>query len=119
MLIPKTGVRIMNLISSFKIIILVFIVITGWVVLSGRVHKIEDPHASFRNSFAGSSHSGYEYATALFKVLNSYEGFVSSVICPKRCDSDTTLLQLVERRVCVERGQKTRKNPQNRWAPCS
>ncbi|KAK4695836.1 hypothetical protein P7C71_g1988, partial [Lecanoromycetidae sp. Uapishka_2] len=75
MLAPKIGVRIMNLLSSFKIIILVFIVITGWVVLGGNVHKIKDPHASFRNSFAGSSHSGYEYATALFKVLNSYEGW--------------------------------------------
>ncbi|KAK0510331.1 hypothetical protein JMJ35_007725 [Cladonia borealis] len=75
MLIPKIGVRIMNVISSIKIFILLFIVITGWVVLSGKVHKIKDPHASFRNSFAGSSHSGYEYATALFKVLNSYEGW--------------------------------------------
>ena len=28
----------------------------GWVVLSGRTH-IEDPHANFRNAFAGSSHS--------------------------------------------------------------
>ena len=76
MLVPKIGVRIMNVISSIKIFILVFIVITGWVVLSGKVHKIQDPHASFRNSFAGSSQSGYEYATALFKVLNSYEGCV-------------------------------------------
>ena len=75
-LVPKTGVRIMNLISSFEIIILLFVVITGWVVLSGRVNKTKDPHASFRNSCVGSSHSGHEHATALFKVLNSYEGLV-------------------------------------------
>ena len=41
----------------FKIVILVFIVVTGWVVLSGRT-QISDPQANFRNAFAGSSHSG-------------------------------------------------------------
>lgn len=58
----------------FKIIILLFVVITGksiafhgekpdhlpigpgWVVLSGKTH-IEDPYANFRDAFAGSSHS--------------------------------------------------------------
>jgi amino acid transporter len=45
------------------------------VVLSGRVHSIPDPHASFRNSFADSVHSSGPYATALFKVLNSYTGW--------------------------------------------
>ena len=77
----------------FKIFILVFIVITGWVVLSGRTH-IQDPHANFRNAFAGSSHSSNDvrirlscalfcvlmslicqYATATFKVLNAYAGW--------------------------------------------
>ncbi len=72
---PKLGVTIMNLLSSIKIIILVFIVVTGWVVLSGRVHSVPDPHASFRNSFADSVHSSGPYATALFKVLNSYAGW--------------------------------------------
>ena len=71
---PKWGVRLMNFLSSFKIIILLFVVVTGWVVLSGRVSSIPDPHASFRNSFVGSSTSSYNYATALFKVLNTYTG---------------------------------------------
>ena len=69
----------MNVISSVKVIILVFIAVTGWVVLSGKVRRVKDPHASFRNSFAGSSHSGFEYATALFKVIYSYEGSVFSL----------------------------------------
>ena len=76
MLIPTWGVRLMNALGSLKVLVLLFVVVTGWVVLSGKVDKIPDPHASFRNSFAGSSHSGYEYATALYKVLNSYEGYV-------------------------------------------
>lgn len=72
--LPKWGVRGMNVITAIKIIVLFFIVVTGWVVLGGGVKRIPDPHASFRNAFAGSSHSGNMYASALFKVLNSYAG---------------------------------------------
>ncbi|KAH9937972.1 amino acid transporter [Amylocystis lapponica] len=71
---PRLGVFIMNILSVFKIVILLFIVITGWVVLSGRT-SIADPHVNFRNAFAGSSHSSYDYATATFKVLYSYGGW--------------------------------------------
>ncbi|KAI0685067.1 amino acid transporter [Cerioporus squamosus] len=73
-LTPRLGVYVMNGLSLFKIIILVFIVITGWVVLSGRTH-IQDPHANFRDAFAGSSNSSNDYATATFKVLNAYAGW--------------------------------------------
>jgi amino acid transporter len=72
---PGQGVQVMNLLGSVKIIILIFIVVTGWVVLSGGVSSVPDPHASFRNSFAGSVTSSGPYATALFKVLNSYTGW--------------------------------------------
>ena len=63
----------------------------AWVVLGGGTH-IKDPHANFRNAFAGSSRSGgdvcrhtpsahelfthvIQYATAAFKVLNAYGGW--------------------------------------------
>ncbi len=74
--LPKWGVRLMNLLGSIKVIVLLFIVVTGWVVLSGKVDDIRDPRASFRNPFAGSAESSNPYATALFKVLNSYQGYV-------------------------------------------
>ncbi|KAG1845215.1 amino acid permease-domain-containing protein [Suillus tomentosus] len=70
-LIPKTGVLIMNLLSMFKILILVFVVITGWVVLSGKT-RVVDPYCNFRNAFSGSSTSSNDYATATFKVLYAY-----------------------------------------------
>ncbi|KAF8549793.1 amino acid transporter [Imleria badia] len=73
---PRTGVYVMNLLSIFKIIILTFVVITGWVVLSGKTH-IANPQANFTNAFAGSSHSGGDYATATFKVLYAYTGWSS------------------------------------------
>lgn len=71
---PKLGVRGMNFIGLIKIFTLLFIVVTGWVVLGGGVSRVEDPHASFRDPFAGSATSSNLYATALFKVLNSYAG---------------------------------------------
>jgi len=73
-LTPRLGVLVMNVLSVFKIVILLIIVITGWVVLSGKTH-IQDPHANFRDAFAGSSHSSNDYATATFKVLFAYSGW--------------------------------------------
>ncbi|KAG1821409.1 amino acid transporter [Suillus variegatus] len=73
-LTPKTGVLIMNLLSIFKILILVLVVITGWVVLSGKT-RVADPHYNFRNAFAGSSTSSSDYAAATFKILNAYAGW--------------------------------------------
>jgi len=71
---PRAGIWLMNALSVFKIFILLFVIITGWVVLSGHT-RIADPHANFRNAFAGSSHSSGDYATATFKVLNAYAGW--------------------------------------------
>ncbi|CAG8972146.1 hypothetical protein HYALB_00009694 [Hymenoscyphus albidus] len=72
---PKAGVALMNVLSSGKIFILLFIVFTGFVVLGGGVKSVPDPRASFRDSFKGSVASSGPYATAMFKVLNSYSGW--------------------------------------------
>lgn len=72
--LPGWGVRGMNILSAIKVIVLVFIVVTGWVVLSGRVSSVKDPYASFHNAFEGSATNSNLYATGLFKVLNSYAG---------------------------------------------
>jgi hypothetical protein len=55
----------MNVVSLIKMFTLVFIVITGWIVLAGGISGIQDPHASFRDAFQGTSGSGYHWATAL------------------------------------------------------
>ncbi|KAI9687113.1 MAG: hypothetical protein M1822_002524 [Bathelium mastoideum] len=72
---PKMGVRLNNLLGSLKVIILVFIIVTGWIVLGGGAKRVHNPGASFKNSFRGSATSSNLYATALFKVLNSYAGW--------------------------------------------
>lgn len=64
----------MNALGFLKLFILAFIIITGFVVLGGHVSSVPNPTASFHNSFAGSSTSSNQYATALFKVLNTYTG---------------------------------------------
>ncbi|KAI0063741.1 high affinity methionine permease [Artomyces pyxidatus] len=91
---PRLGIYLMNVLSIFKVFILLFIVVTGqlhllyanfllnfamnsgWVVLSGKT-KIKDPHFNFVHAFSGSSHSGNDYATATFKVLYAYSGWSS------------------------------------------
>ncbi|KAI0078613.1 amino acid transporter [Panus rudis PR-1116 ss-1] len=73
-LTPRLGVWIMNGLSVFKIVIVIFVVVTGWVVLSGHTH-IADPHVNFRNAFEGSANSSNDYATAMFKVLFAYTGW--------------------------------------------
>ncbi|KAH9895844.1 amino acid transporter [Cubamyces lactineus] len=70
-LAPRAGVWLMNVLSMLKIIILLFIVVSGWVVLSGHT-RVQDPYANFRNAFAGSSNSSND---ATLKVLYTYSGW--------------------------------------------
>ncbi|KAL4063007.1 amino acid/polyamine transporter I [Scleroderma yunnanense] len=73
-LAPRTGVIVMNTLTIFKTAILLFVVVAGWVVLSGKAH-IVDPTSNFQNAFVGTSHSSNNYAAAMFKVLDAYSGW--------------------------------------------
>lgn len=64
-----------DILGTVKIFILLFIVLTGLVLLTFGIATVPDPGASFRNPFAGSSHSSYDYALALFKVIATYAGW--------------------------------------------
>lgn len=63
-LAPRLGILLMNLLSIFKIVILIFIVVSGWFVLSGKT-RVVDPHVNFRNAFAGSSHNSNDVSTPI------------------------------------------------------
>ncbi|KAJ5578803.1 uncharacterized protein N7459_007767 [Penicillium hispanicum] len=93
-LLPHWGVRGMNVLTGVKIILLLFIVVTGWVVLSGRVSSVPDPYASFHNSFAGSATSSNPYAIALFKVLNSYTGWSNAAYVVNEIRSPVRTLKI-------------------------
>ncbi|KAI5293943.1 hypothetical protein KEM52_004972 [Ascosphaera acerosa] len=75
---PMVGVQLMNVIGGAKMALLVFVVVSGWVVLAGKVDSVEDPQASFRHAFRGSASSVSVYATALFKAIGSYSGWANA-----------------------------------------
>jgi hypothetical protein len=50
----RTAIWISNVFSVFKLFILLFIVVAGWVVLGGGT-RVEDPHSHFKNGWAGTT----------------------------------------------------------------
>lgn len=62
-----------NGIGFVKIATLVFISITGFVVLGGHT-RIENPTANFHNSFEGKA-TAYGITNGLYKIIFSYSGF--------------------------------------------
>lgn len=69
----KWGLRLQNSLGVFKLAVILVIVISGWVALSGRL-DIEKTHA-FSNAFKGESPSGYGVVMALYNVIWSFIGY--------------------------------------------
>ncbi|OKP15224.1 High-affinity methionine permease [Penicillium subrubescens] len=69
----KWGIRLQNLLGIIKLIIILFIVVSGWVALAGHT-KAETPH-NFRNAFEGTKGSGYSIVMALYNVIWSFIGY--------------------------------------------
>ncbi|KAJ5544291.1 hypothetical protein N7513_007102 [Penicillium frequentans] len=69
----KWGLRLVNLLGIVKLVIIVFIAITGWAALAGHT-KIETPH-NFHNAFEGTKGSGYSIVMALYNVIWSFIGY--------------------------------------------
>ncbi|KJA26265.1 hypothetical protein HYPSUDRAFT_199018 [Hypholoma sublateritium FD-334 SS-4] len=70
----RWSLRVSNAIGVVKVLTLIFISITGLVVLGGHT-RVEDPHANFRNAFDGTSSNGNGLATALIRVNFAYGGY--------------------------------------------
>jgi amino acid transporter len=64
---------ISNGIGMVKLLTLIFIGITGLVVLGGHT-KVADPQLNFRDSFSGAA-SAYGATNALYKITFSYAGY--------------------------------------------
>ncbi|RYP61398.1 hypothetical protein DL769_007721 [Monosporascus sp. CRB-8-3] len=71
----KYSLWLTNVFGGIKIITLVFISITGFVVLGGGVSRIRDSRVNFRNSFDGTTNNGNDLANALVNVVFSYTGY--------------------------------------------
>ncbi|KAH7361874.1 high-affinity methionine permease [Plectosphaerella cucumerina] len=76
---PKTGIRLFNVLGIFKVVVLLFIVFSGFAALAGH-RKDPNPH-NFDNAFKIEEGNGYGnggaygYATALLRVIYSYKGW--------------------------------------------
>jgi len=62
-----------NGIGIVKLLTLIFISITGLVVLGGHTN-VPDPHINFTNSFEGTA-TAWGVTNALYKIIFSYAGF--------------------------------------------
>ncbi|KAL2872717.1 high affinity methionine permease [Aspergillus lucknowensis] len=72
----KWSYQLSNLIGWIKLITLIFIAISGLVVLGGNVSSIPDPTLNFRNAFDGTSTASvYGATSALINVMFSYTGY--------------------------------------------
>ncbi|KAL4913216.1 amino acid/polyamine transporter I [Aspergillus aurantiobrunneus] len=69
----KWGLRLQNLLGVVKLVIILFVVVTGWVALAGHT-KVETPH-NFTNAFEGTTGSGYGVVMALYNVIWSFIGY--------------------------------------------
>ncbi|KAF3352375.1 High-affinity methionine permease like protein [Verticillium longisporum] len=76
---PKWGLRLINVLGVFKVVILLFIVFSGFAALAGH-RRVPDPD-NFSNAFRIEEGNGYGnggaygYATALLRVVYSYKGW--------------------------------------------
>ncbi|CAI5757129.1 unnamed protein product [Candida verbasci] len=72
----KTGLFIANVLGFFKIIIVLFITVTGWVALGGGIKNSDfQPTGNFSHAFEGESPSGFGIVNALYNVIWSYVGY--------------------------------------------
>lgn len=77
--LPKWGIRLFNVLGVFKVIILLFIIFSGFAALAGH-RKVPDPQ-NFDGAFkleTGDGYGGggaYAYCTALLRIIYSYKGW--------------------------------------------
>ncbi|KAJ5512751.1 hypothetical protein N7463_002303 [Penicillium fimorum] len=64
-----------NAVGVVKICTLLFVIVTGFVVLGGNT-KVENPTANFQDAWSGSSTAtAYGFTTALYRIIFSYGGY--------------------------------------------
>ncbi|KAF5379736.1 hypothetical protein D9615_005786 [Tricholomella constricta] len=69
----KWGLRLQNFLGMFKVLVLLIVVGTGWVALSGHI-RVEKPR-NFENMFEGTTSDPSSLCLCLYNVLWSYVGF--------------------------------------------
>ena len=71
----KTGLYIQNVLGVFKVAVVLFISVTGWVALAGGLKGGYQTH-NFRNAFEGTENAtAYGIVNALYNVIWSFVGY--------------------------------------------
>ncbi|KIY61698.1 high-affinity methionine permease [Cylindrobasidium torrendii FP15055 ss-10] len=70
----RLALAVSNVLSLVKVIILIFVVVTGWVVLGGHT-RVENPRSHFKDGFAGTTNDGNALAGAMINVIFAYAGW--------------------------------------------
>lgn len=72
----KSGLILLNILGMIKIIVILFISVTGWVALAGgiKINNFQDPH-NFHDAFNGVAPTGFGVVNALYNVIWSYIGY--------------------------------------------
>jgi amino acid transporter len=78
-LLPKWGMRLVNVLGVFKVVILLLIIFSGFAALAGH-RLVPDPHNfdepfKFHLGEGWGSGGAYAYAQALLRVIYSYKGW--------------------------------------------
>lgn len=69
----RTSYIVSNVIGAIKLITLIFIAITGLVVLGGHT-SVPNPKANFQNAFEGTA-TVYGVTNAMYKIIFAYSGY--------------------------------------------
>ncbi len=67
-----------NAIGAVKLLTLIFVGLTGLIVLGGNVDRVPDPKANWRDafsSFPGTAASAYGATNSLYRIIFSYAGY--------------------------------------------
>lgn len=72
----KAGLLLANALGVFKVVIVVFISVTGWVALAGgiKTNNFQNPH-NFTDAFSGTTPTGFGIVNALYNVIWSFVGY--------------------------------------------
>ncbi|KAF4126071.1 Amino acid permease [Geosmithia morbida] len=78
--LPKWGIRLVNVLGVFKVVTLLFIVFSGFAALAGRGKDVPEPRANFRHAFdidydIGGAGGAQAYSNAILNVVYSYKGW--------------------------------------------
>lgn len=88
----KWGLHLQNFLGVVKLVIIVFVTVSGWVALGGHM-KIDPPH-NFRNAFEGTTGSGYGIVMALYNVIWSFIGYSNANYALSETKNPTRTLKI-------------------------